>query len=28
LTQESLALQALQASFAKLSQISLFDYIR
>jgi len=28
LTQESLALQALQSSFAKLSQMSLFDYIR
>ena len=28
LTQESVALQALQASFAKLSQLSLFNYIR
>ena len=28
LTQESVALQALQASFAKLSQLTLFNYIR
>ena len=27
LTQESVALQALQASFAKLSQLTLFNYI-
>jgi flagellar hook-associated protein 3 FlgL len=28
LSRESLALQALQASFSKLSQLSLFNYIR
>ena len=28
LTQESVALQALQASFAKLSQLTLFNFIR
>ena len=28
LTQESVALQALQASFMKLSQLSLFNFIR
>ena len=28
LTQESVALQALQASFAQLSQLTLFNYIR
>ena len=28
LTQESVALQALQASFAKMSQLTLFNYIR
>ena len=28
LTRESVALQALQASFAKLGQLSLFNYIR
>jgi flagellar hook-associated protein 3 FlgL len=28
LSKEALALEALQASFAKISQLSLFDYIR
>jgi flagellar hook-associated protein 3 FlgL len=28
LTKESLALQAIQASFAKITQLSLFDYVR